>query len=217
MSSSPEVLTGPVRVRTFVPGTVATTVGVEARAEGRTSGFVTGYATGFSEGLRRAAEAVAEAEAARDTALESALRQLNGRAGHLLLQLRAAAVQVQEDAVVDATAMADLVAGLAAELAEQVVLEAAPTAASLVARIRRGMSDAPVGSTVAVRVSPAGVGVLQRAGVLPDDLPEGVHVVADASLADGDVVVRVGAATVTDLLRPALAAALAELRGGTGA
>ena len=185
-----------------------------AREGGRQSGFVTGYATGYSEGLRRAAETVAAQERARDDAVARELDQLRVHAGAVLLALRSAAVQVQEDGVVEAGAMAEVVARCAAELAEQVVLSAAPGAEALLGRIRRGMADTLDGTVVAVRVDPAGMQALERAGALHGGLPEGVSVVADPRLSSGDVVVRTGAATVTDLLRPAVAAAAASFITG---
>jgi len=184
-----------------------------AREGGRQSGFVTGYATGYSEGLRRAAETVAVQERVRDAGVARELDQLRAHAGAVLLALRSAVVQVQEDGVVEAGAMAEVVARCAAELAEQVVLSAAPGAEALLGRIRRGMADAPAGTVVAVRVDPAGMEALERAGAL-HQLPEGVSVVTDPRLGSGDVVVRTGAATVTDLLRPAVAAAAASFTTG---
>lgn len=211
MSTSPEL-----QVRPFVPGTItdrARTAGAEDPADGRGAGFVAGYATGYSEGLRRAAETVAAQERARELLVRQELDRLRDQAGRLLLQLRAGALQLQEDAVADTGELAGLVAACAAELAERVIVDAAPTAGALLARIRRGIVDAPLGTAVTVRVSPAGVRALERAGVLPDELPDGVAVVADERLGAGDVVVRAGAATVTDLLRPAVDAALDALAG----
>lgn len=209
MSTSPEV-----QVRPFVPGTLTDRAAREDRAPaGRGAGFVAGYATGYSEGLRRAAEAVAAQERARELLARRELDRLRDQAGQLLLSLRAGALQLQEQGRIDTDGLAELVAGCAAELAEQVVLDAAPTADALLARIRRGIVDAPLGTAVTVRVAPAGVRALERAGVLPDELPDGVVVLADERLEVGDVVVRAGAATVTDLLRPAVAAAVGALAG----
>lgn len=208
--------TSELEVRPFVPGSLtgpsARDAGddlgrLRSREGGRQAGFVTGYATGYSEGLRRAAESVAAQEAARDAAVERELDTLRAHAGAVLLALRSAAVQVQEDGEVEAAAMAEVVARCAAELAEQVVLAAAPTAEALLARIRRGLDGTRAGAVVAVQVDPAGLRALERAGALQDGLPAGVTVVADPRLSVGDVVVRTGAATVTDLLRPAVAAA----------
>ena len=91
---------------------------------------------------------------------------------------------------------------------------AAPGAGALLARILRGLDGTPAGTVVAVRVDPAGLRALERAGVLQDGLPDGVTVVPDPRLGPGDVVVRTGAATVTDLLRPAVAAAAAGFAPG---
>lgn len=194
--------------------------GERARQGGRQSGFVAGYATGYSEGLRRAAETVAVQERARDAAVQHELDRLRAQAGTVLLALRSAALQVQEDNAVDAAAMAELVARCAATLAEQVVLTAAPTPEALLARIRRGIDqtvDATAGGpVVAVSVSVDGLGVLERSGVLVDGLPAGVSVVADPRLGPGDVLVRTGAATVTDLVRPAVAAAVDAFLPATG-
>lgn len=202
-------------MRPFVPGSLTdgSQQGDRTAVDGRGAGFVAGYATGYSEGLRRAAESVAAQEQVRDRLVRRELDLLRDQAGRLLLQLRAGALQLQEDAVADTGELAELVASCAAELAEEVVLDAAPTAGALLARIRRGIVDAPLGTAVTVRVSPAGVRALERAGVLPDELPDGVAVVADDRLDAGDVVVRAGAATVSDLLRPAVAAALGALAG----
>jgi flagellar biosynthesis/type III secretory pathway protein FliH len=211
--------TSELEVRPFVPGSltgprerdVSDELGRErARDGGRQSGFVSGYATGYSEGLRRAAESVAAQEAARDASAARELDRLRAQAGAVLLALRAAVVQVQEDGEVEAAAMAEVVARCAAELAEQVVLAAAPDAGTLLARIRRGLDGTPVGTVVAVRVHPEGLRALERAGVVQDGMPGGVTLVADPRLSAGDVVVRTGAATVTDLLRPAVAAAAAS-------
>ncbi len=207
-----------LEVRPFVPGSLT---GPQARDAdddlarersaqgGRQSGFVTGYATGYSEGLRRAAETVAAQERARDAAFTHELEMLRAHAAALLVGLRAAAVQVQDDGAVEARAMAEVVARCAAELAEQAVLSAAPSADALLARILRGIGDPSGAPLVAVRVDPPGLRALERAGVLQDGLPAGVSVTADPCLGPGDVVVRTGAATVSDLLRPAVAAAAA--------
>lgn len=136
----------------------------------------------------------------------------------MLLALRQAAVQVQEDGEIEAAAMAEVVARCAAELAAQVVLAAAPTPEALLGRIRRGLEGSRPGAVVAVQVDPEGLRALERTGALTEDLPAGVTVVADPRLGPGDVVVRTGAATVTDLLRPAVAAAAASFTtGGTPA
>lgn len=213
MSSSPELLArrepAPPQVRPFVPGAVPGTTG--GHGPGRADGFAAGYATGYSEGLRRATAAVTGQEEVRLAALAAERDQLRARMGDLMLQLRAGAVQLQEDASVDVVDLVQVVATCAADLARQVVLDAAPTAEALVGRLRRALEEAEPGAPTTVHVTPDAVRMLEREGVLPDGLPAGVVVVADVRLSAGDVVVRTGATTVTDLLVPAVQAAVAAM------
>lgn len=194
------------QVRAFVPGTVAGGGG-----GGRSDGFVTGYATGYAEGMRRATAAVTEREAVRDAAVAREQGLLRARVGDLMLTLRAGVVQLQADAEEQVDDVAAVVARCAAHLARQVVLEVAPTPEALLARLRRGLAAAPRTPGTTVSLSPAGVQTLERAGVLPDGLPGGVSVVADPGLGTGDVVVRAGATTVTDVLTVAVATALTTM------
>ncbi|WP_380163580.1 hypothetical protein [Jannaschia sp. R86511] len=215
MSSSPDLLTPgllahrpavPAQVRAFVPGVVP---GPERTGgSGRADGFAAGYATGYSEGLRRATVAAQAREQLRLDALAAEQRRVRARVDDLMLQLRAGALQLEEDARIDTAELVDVVAGAAAALAQQVVLEAAPTAETLVARLGRALEAAEPGAPTTVHVAPDGVRLLERAGVLPDGLPAGVVVLGDSRLAAGDVVVRSGATTVTDVLRTAVRAAV---------
>ena len=218
MSSSPDLLARGAAggalteadIRPYVPGTVpgpSSTAG-----PGRADGFATGYATGYSEGLRRAHDAVAAREAARLAAAAAEQQQLRAAVVDLLLQLRAGAVRLEEDAVVSVAEVAEVVAACASELARDVVLDAAPSAEALLGRLRRALDEAEPGASTTVHVTRDAVRLLERAGVLPDGLPAGVVVVADARLQPGDVVVRTGATTVTDLVVPAVEAATAAMR-----
>lgn len=213
MSSSPELLARrepvPAQVRPFVPGAVPGETG--GRGPGRADGFAAGYATGYSEGLRRATAAVAAQDEVRLADLAAERDQLRVRLGDLMLRLRAGAVQLQEDALVETGDLVQVVATCAADLARQVVLDAAPTADALVGRLRRALDEAEPGAPTTVHVTPDAVRMLEREGVLPDGLPVGVVVVADVRLSAGDVVVRTGATTVTDLLLPAVQAAVAAM------
>ncbi|MGJ7441883.1 hypothetical protein [Aquipuribacter sp. MA13-6] len=213
MSSSPELLArrepGVPQVRPFVPGVVPGPTGTAG--PGRADGYAAGYATGYSEGLRRATATVGAQEEARLAALAAERDQVRTRLGDLMLQLRAGAVQLQEDATVEVADLVEVVATCAADLARQVVLDAAPTADALVGRLRRALDEAEPGAPTTVHVMPDAVRLLEREGVLPDGLPTGVVVVADVRLSDGDVVVRTGATTVTDLLVPAVEAAVAAM------
>lgn len=213
MSSSPELLAHrepvPSQVRPFVPGAVPGPTG--GRGPGRADGFAAGYATGYSEGLRRATAAVATQDEVRLADLAAERDELRARLGDLMLGLRAGAVQLQEDALVETGDLVQVVATCAADLARQVVLDAAPTADALVGRLRRALDEAEPGAPTTVHVTPDAVRMLEREGVLPDGLPGGVVVVADARLSAGDVVVRTGATTVTDLLLPAVQAAVTAM------
>lgn len=210
MSSSPDLQ---VEVRPFVPGAVAAgRAGGSGRdGGGRSEGFVTGYATGYSEGLRRATAAVAQQEAARAAAAQQEQELARTRLTDLMLSLRAGTVQLQEDAAHQVQELAEVVARCAAHLARQVVLDAAPTPEALLARVRRGLAESPHATGTTVSLAPEGVRALERSGVLPDGLPDGVVVVTDARLSVGDVVVRAGATTVTDLLREAVETAVTTM------
>ncbi|WP_336921776.1 hypothetical protein [Aquipuribacter sp. SD81] len=191
-------------VQPFAPGRLPATA-----PGGRQAGFTTGYAAGYAEGLRRAGEAALLEQARRRAAREAEAERDRARLLDLLLALRGAETDRAERARTDVDALVDVVAAAAARLAHDAVLEAAPGADALRARLVRAVAvagEAAERDGVVARLSPAGARVLERAGLLPDALPAGVRVVPDASLADGDVVVRAGATTVTDLLADALAA-----------
>ena len=199
-------------IRPFVPGVVPGPVTTSGSS--RADGFAAGYATGYSEGLRRATAAVAAEQQVRLAALAAEQEQLRAGVVDLLQQLRAGAVRLQEDASLAVADIAQVVAACASDLAHQVVLDAAPSAEALLGRLRRALDEAEPGASTTVHVTPDAVRLLERAGVLPDGLPQGVVVVADVRLAPGDVVVRTGATTVTDLISPAVQAATAALRTG---
>lgn len=195
-------------VRPFLPGTVA---GVEATADRRSDGFVTGYATGYAEGMRRAAAAVTGREQARAAVARQEQELTRARVTDLLLALRGGAAQLQEDAAEQVDDLAAVVARCSAHLARHVVLEAAPTADALLARLRRGLQEAPRDTRTTVSVSRDGLRTLERAGLLPDGLPDGVVVTVQDDLGPGDVVVRAGAATITDLLTAAVATTITAM------
>lgn len=201
-----------LQVLTYAPGPVPG--GDDAGASRRGGGFTAGYAAGYSEGLRRAgaaASALAQAEAARATVEREADRR---RANRLLSDLATAGEQLRDDSWAAAEALAPLVAALASQVARAVVLEAAPTAGALRARIKRALSHLDSDAAVTVHLNPVDARELAAdsgEAARHAAVTASARVVEDPRLGRGDVVVRAGAQTVSDLLQEALDAALAEL------
>jgi len=144
-----------------------------------------GFAAGFAAGAREAA-AVAEAEAARAAAERAAqdatTGALLGRALEVLA--RAAAAASAQTAPVLAEAETLLHAG-ALELAQAVLgVELSDHEQSARAALARALSRPRLPETVTVRLNARDLQTLQTVGV--DDLPDGVVLVADPTLAPGD-------------------------------
>lgn len=197
MSTSPEVLA-------YVPGTVPVP---------RASGFVDGYAAGYAEGLRISTTR-ATAQAARDAAdLRHRAEVQEQRLAAALEHVAATTRAVRAERLLDADRLAGLVATCVADLTREVVMAAAPTPAALHGRLARALAQVDAGQQVVVRVSPDQVHL-----VGPEDTVAhpGSRVLADPSLAVGDVVVTAGATQVSDLVSDAVARLVAELRGPAG-
>ena len=197
MSTSPEVLA-------YVPGTVPAP---------RASGFVEGYAGGYAEGLRIATSRAA-ADAAREAAEGRRRAQAHEERLRAALDTLATTTQaVRAERLLDAGRLADLVATCVADLVREVVLAAAPSPLALRARLERALAQVDAGQQVVVRISP---GQVHQLGAEDTAAHPGALVLADPSLADGDVVVTAGATQVTDLVSEAVARVVAELRGTAG-
>jgi flagellar assembly protein FliH len=177
--------------------------GAAVSASIREEACAQGYAAGYAEGRRAAAAAADEAEQRRAAELAGLDRRRAAEFARALGALDGAAAGLERDAAV------------AAERAEQILVEAAFALAEAVLgrelelaadpgldAVRRALALAPQGRPVTVRVNPADARALGEAA----DWQGGrqVTVVADSSVAAGDCVADCDAAHIDARIGPAL-------------
>lgn len=181
----------------------------EATRAARAQGLAQGYAAGWAQGRQAAAEAERTDAATRAEHEEAAHRRLTARAQSLLASLAQAGRTLTEqvapawDELVDVLLDGSLriaAAGLDRELAavDAEVLEAARTALRLL----------PTADVLTLHVHPDDVALL-GAG---EDLPAGLSIVADVTVAKGTVVARSPLQSLPVDLRAALRHAEEVLR-----
>jgi flagellar assembly protein FliH len=182
----------------------------EVSRAAREQGLAEGYAAGWAQGRRAAAEAERREAAERAEREEAAHRQLAARAQPLLAALARTAQAFTEqvtpawDEIVDvllegALRVAAAALGRELEAVDAVVLEAARTALRLL----------PAAEVVTLHVNPADVTLLGEG----ENLPDGLRLVADATVPAGTVVARSLLQSLPVDLRHALAGAEEVLRG----
>lgn len=157
-----------------------------ARAEGRAEGHAEGLATGLATGR---AQAEAELRA-------SALAELT-QARALFLSA-VTALSAPEPAAVRGLeqALAAAVARLASDRAGQAIADHPGPFLARIAALADRVAQA--GRSVTIALHPADLAALGPH--LPGGLPEGAQLAADAALSQGDVVLRAGGITLSDLL-----------------
>lgn len=181
----------------------APTAAEHERAAARATGYAAGWACGA-----QAAHATARARLEEQTAaVERAREQELGRLRAARTALEGAAAQVAAASVPAVDQVADAVLEAALQLAAAVLgHEAVAASAPGRAALARALRGAPGGSDPTVRLHPADAATLSEG-----DVPTGVVVVIDPSLARGDSVLRHSRGSVEVLLQAALARARAEL------
>lgn len=205
MSTSPEVLAR----REGARPAPWLTAGPAAPDGGRPAGYAAGYAAGWAQGAAAAAErarSALDAEMARlgeDEARHRASAQLA-----LAAVLRAAADLESRDAPALAE-LTDALARTGLELATAVVGAEVRGGAGARAALLRALAPCPPTGRVTVHLHPADLVEVRRAG----EVPAGVELVADPSLARGDAVAEHPGGSVDARLQQALERAADALLG----
>lgn len=185
-------------------GTGVTVSAIEReRAAARASGYAAGWASGA-----QAAHATARARLQEQTAAVEQAREAElGRLRAARVALEDAAAQVAAASVPAVELVTDAVLEAALQLAAA-VLGHEPLASSTPGRdaLVRALRGAPGTDAPTVRLHPADAATLAEG-----EVPIGVVVVADPTLARGDSVLRHSAGSVEVLLQAALLRARAEL------
>jgi flagellar assembly protein FliH len=175
------------------------------RAAARASGYAAGWASGA-----QAAHATARARLDEQVALlEQARAAELARLATAREALERAAAQVVAASVPAVEAVADAVLDAALQLAEAVLGHEVRTAAAPGRdALRRALLAAPAAGSPTVRLNPADLATLQAG-----DVPDGVTLVADPALAQGDSVLNHSHGSVEVLLGAALGRARTEVLG----
>ena len=198
---------------TAVHGTTSTIgtgggTGVTAEHE-RAAARASGYAAGWASGAQ-AAHATARARLDEQVALlERARADELARLAAARSALERAAAQAAVAAVPAVEEVADAVLDAALRLASAVLgHEALASTQPGRDALRRALLTTPSVTTATVRLNPADADTLAGA-----DVPDGVTVVADPAVAQGDSLLQHANGTVEVMLQAAVERARAELRG----
>ncbi len=188
---------------TTVHGTAGTAE--RERAAARASGYAAGWASGA-----QAAHATARTRLDEQVALlEQARADELARLAAARSALERAVAQAAVAAVPAVEAVADAVLDAALRLAAAVLgHEALASAEPGRDALRRALLTTPSATSATVRLNPA-----DAATVAAADAPDGVTVVADPAVAQGDSILQHAHGTVEVLLQAAVERARAELRG----
>lgn len=184
----------------FTPLAQSARAGVTASA-----GYAQGYAQGWAAGSRAAARSAETERAQRREREELSRAEHEERLRRTLGLLEDAAQAARAHAApVLAGAEAELTSA-AVELAEALLgTELSERSTSLLAAVRRAMSQTGTERVVRIRLNPSDLAALDPAGP-PSEVPEGVELVADPELAPGDAVTEFAEGVLDARLAPALA------------
>ncbi|HYY12602.1 MAG TPA: hypothetical protein VE781_16825 [Kineosporiaceae bacterium] len=180
----------------------------DAHAAARAEGLAQGYAAGWAAGRQAALEREASDAADRARALETERRAFAARAQGLLVALADAARSAATSSEPTWDELAGVLADGALALARAALArELAAVGDDVERRLRAALGAVAGDGTVVVRVAPADLALLDGA-----ELPEGVHVTADAGVAPGTIAVRTDAQRLLLDVPAAVAAAEEVLR-----